>query len=284
MKNLLSVLLLLLFCGAAIGQSITLSGGCISTPVTLTQVTNPALRNGKVHYKGTAVINIIPDGPVSLPVEVYWLGDNDNVWVITYEHQAFYESSADTPRPPGSASTNFSWIASEPSLCGAAGAPANLSVTGPDVVLWVSFGTIDTYIKNNTLHVNWTTEKEVNNDHFEIEASTDGQQFVTIGTIKSKAENGNSDVVLNYEWTANGDLRLEMLPLIAVVLVLLLFVRRKKAIWVASVVIGLTAVTHLSCKKDKDTVSDAENYYIRIAQIDKDGTKTYSKVVRVNGE
>ncbi len=46
----------------------------------------------------------------------------------------------------------------------------------------------------------WTTQTELNNDHFEIEKSTDGNTFFTIGTV---AGAGNSQSVLHYNFTDN---------------------------------------------------------------------------------
>ncbi|MCH5715927.1 hypothetical protein [Niabella hibiscisoli] len=276
MKKIYTLFLTILLYSTVAAQTITVNGGCISAPVTLTLGANPEVPEA---YVGMGTINTTDDGPVSAEIAILW--DNEtNSWDLMYDGQPYFTSTANTSVPPGTASTVFSWQTAAAAPCAS---PAALSVTG-NVALWVTFGTIDAYVKGNNLHVNWTTEKEVNNDHFEIEASTDGENFTTVGNVKSQAENGNSDITLNYEWTASSNLHLGVFPYIAVVLILLLLVRRRKTIWLASAVIGLIAVTQLSCKKDKDAVSGTENYYIRIAQIDKDGTKTYSKVVRVNGE
>ena len=47
----------------------------------------------------------------------------------------------------------------------------------------------------------WTTYTEINNDHFELERSIDGHDFVSIATINSKAPNGNSTSNINYDYT-----------------------------------------------------------------------------------
>ncbi|RQO30025.1 hypothetical protein DBR32_14055 [Taibaiella sp. KBW10] len=44
----------------------------------------------------------------------------------------------------------------------------------------------------------WRTAAEKNNDHFDIEWSTDGLQFSSIGAVKTKAENGNASGELAY--------------------------------------------------------------------------------------
>lgn len=53
--------------------------------------------------------------------------------------------------------------------------------------------------KTNLL--NWTTATEFNNKAFELQRSADGANFSAIGTINSKAENGNSASALNYSFT-----------------------------------------------------------------------------------
>jgi len=54
--------------------------------------------------------------------------------------------------------------------------------------------------------VAWSTATETNNDFFTIERSADGQNFASISTVRSKAGNGNSQTVLNYEITDNNPL------------------------------------------------------------------------------
>ncbi len=46
--------------------------------------------------------------------------------------------------------------------------------------------------------VKWTTEREVNNDHFEIERSSDGIQFTKVGTVVGNGTTSNSN---NYQFT-----------------------------------------------------------------------------------
>ncbi|RZK45567.1 MAG: T9SS type A sorting domain-containing protein, partial [Pedobacter sp.] len=47
----------------------------------------------------------------------------------------------------------------------------------------------------------WSTATENNNRGFNIERSADGKNFSSIGFVASKADNGNSTAVLNYELT-----------------------------------------------------------------------------------
>jgi len=52
--------------------------------------------------------------------------------------------------------------------------------------------------EENCIELEWTTQSESNNDYFEIERSTDGVNFVTIGFVQGA---GNSDQPLNYQFT-----------------------------------------------------------------------------------
>lgn len=67
------------------------------------------------------------------------------------------------------------------------------------ILLPLTFGDIKTYKNNGDLHVDWSTYDEVNVDHFEIERSQNGQQFVTAGTVSARS-NGNGSRT-EYSWT-----------------------------------------------------------------------------------
>jgi hypothetical protein len=61
---------------------------------------------------------------------------------------------------------------------------------GPIVIEDCDFGTLpielilfEAALKMNRIHLNWTTETEENNSHFEIQRSSDGAYFQTIGQI-----------------------------------------------------------------------------------------------------
>jgi hypothetical protein len=52
--------------------------------------------------------------------------------------------------------------------------------------------------KNQSVSLSWTTQSEKNVSHFDIERSTDGQNFEVLKTIPSKSKGGNSTVRLDY--------------------------------------------------------------------------------------
>ncbi|MGJ7033108.1 choice-of-anchor Q domain-containing protein [Niabella hirudinis] len=146
----------------------------------------------------------------------------------------------------------------------------------------VSFGEINAVIKNSALIVSWQTLTETNNDRFEIEASQDGVNFTTIATVASKAQNGNSSTTIQYSWEADSGALAAFSGLSIILLILLLPVaqRYKKQLLMASVVL---LIAFISCSKRTDSLAEnpGDKYFIRIAQVDKDGGKTYSKMVRV---
>jgi len=73
------------------------------------------------------------------------------------------------------------------------------------VILPVELISFNAECNENSVHLDWSTASEINNDYFTIERSTDAMNFETIGTVNG---NGNSNTVLNYTWTddnpANG--------------------------------------------------------------------------------
>ncbi|GEM_PF-1372077 len=151
-------------------------------------------------------------------------------------------------------------------------------------VLPVDFGNISASFKNNQLSVLWSTQEETNNSHFEVELSKDGVHFVPIGSVKSKAVDGRSDQLLKYEFTANQNAAMVFgWGLLGLGLgVGFVAGGRKKALFMALLAIS-ALVIWAGCSKQTDSVSpgDEATLYTRIAQVDQDGTKSYSKVVRV---
>lgn len=141
----------------------------------------------------------------------------------------------------------------------------------------VEFGTITSFIRNGILYVNFSTLKEGNNDHFIIEGSADGVSFKELGTIASQS--GNSDTVLDYEFSLDlssasfaGLMALGLLAFVS-------FNKGRKRL--AILAIASLLLSSLSCKKVIDINPDEHSLYVRIAQVDKDGVKSYSKVVKV---
>ncbi|MGE9313234.1 hypothetical protein ACLOAU_16410 [Niabella sp. CJ426] len=144
-------------------------------------------------------------------------------------------------------------------------------------VLW---GPITATLKNNDLQVSWSTLKEISNSRFEIEASTDGKNFVKMGTVDTKAKNGDSDIEISYQFQAAAS-ALKAFAAIGLLALLPAFKRKK---WLAT---GIAAIIftllNMSCNKSNaDAIGNTnDKIFIRIVQIDKDGTRSYSKTIGV---
>ncbi len=175
---------------------------------------------------------------------------------------------------PGTITVNYG-------VAGACASTSSITLTSTAAVLPVTFGAIDATLENNQLAINWNTLKETNNSHFEIEASVDGSNFSKIGEIKTKAMEGNSSEELNYEFSTN----ISGIALAAGLGLLLLggagiLNSRKKYLFVVLAAAGM-AFSIAGCNKEDNTVIGNDGkLFVRIAQVDKDGTKMYSKIVK----
>ncbi len=145
----------------------------------------------------------------------------------------------------------------------------------------VRFGALSAALKHNQILINWSTESETNNDHFEIEISADGKQFNPIASVKSKAVNGNSATPINYTFDSSfsGWQAFQMGLFSLLSLALTAPLRRKR---IAGLILIIGAAGVLSCSKSHTSVTENElKLYLRIAQVDKDGKKEYSKTITV---
>jgi hypothetical protein len=154
----------------------------------------------------------------------------------------------------------------------------------------VSFTQLSAKLSGSDVNVNWSTASEQNNDHFDVEASTDGKTFKTIKTVAT--QNGNSSALQNYSETISiSDIAgLLAIPALLGLVGFAPMSRRRKFATLA--LVGFVAATSFaSCQKEgKDLLSQQsqgneailsgkKTIYIRIKQVDKDGTATYSNVV-----
>ncbi|MFT4093401.1 MAG: LamG domain-containing protein [Niabella sp.] len=162
----------------------------------------------------------------------------------------------------------------------------NRALNGPELLalsltdnpaMPVTFGNITATIKNKKLQVDFTCLTEKNNDRFIIEASTDGEKFKEIGILKSNT--GDSDIPVQYSFSLNiGSLGIFGFGLLAI----LLLPMYKRSRYILALIISLSIVLFISCTKTPGEVPlvNSDKIYIRIAQVDKDGTKTYSKTIQ----
>ncbi|MFT3902781.1 MAG: hypothetical protein QM727_06385 [Niabella sp.] len=154
----------------------------------------------------------------------------------------------------------------------------DLLLTGQGI-LPVTFTNVTAKAKDGKVKVEWGTADEQNNSHFVVEASADGKKFAAIGTVPSKAKDGNSSVSLQYAFSFSADAVSAALTAIALLGFLLSVAKRGTKKIVLVLVLG---VTFVACnKRNIANGMDINKLLVRVAQVDKDGTKKYSKTVKV---
>lgn len=125
--------------------------------------------------------------------------------------------------------------------------------------------------------VKWATTSESNNSHFEIEISKDAKSFYKIRTVESKSDNGNSNTEIAYEEVFSE----------AEVLVsgfgLLLFgvMGRRRRRYMSIAFALLFSGAFYACHDNTIKTSPNETIYVRLVQVDFDGSKSYSSIVQV---
>jgi|GEM_PF-5704779 len=145
----------------------------------------------------------------------------------------------------------------------------------------VTFENVSAVIgQNGMLTVNWTTLMENQNDHFEIEVSTDGREFVVAGILRSQTADGNSSKPLNYTFArAITDIGGLMLTTGLLISLAGFGCKRGRRLLVPGLLLtGFILITY-SCQRSGNPGILNEKCFVRIAQVDKNGTKTYSKIV-----
>jgi hypothetical protein len=84
-------------------------------------------------------------------------------------------------------------------------ANASLTVSGFSTnatpsILPVSYASLSAKPLVNAVKIEWATTNEVNNSHFEVERTNDGENWSNIGTVEG---NGNTFSITNYEFVDN---------------------------------------------------------------------------------
>jgi len=77
----------------------------------------------------------------------------------------------------------------------------NIKIDGLSAITPVTFNDVHGERDSKYNNIYWTTQMESNNRLFEIERSIDGSHYSKIGSIASKAPNGNSNTTINYSFT-----------------------------------------------------------------------------------
>jgi hypothetical protein len=156
----------------------------------------------------------------------------------------------------------------------------DFSFLGNAVVLPATFDKLTASFVGEQLVVNWNTLSEKANDHFGVEISADGEIFKEIGVVKTKAAKGDSPVELSYSFTMEGK---EISLVTGSLLALFLAGFLKRSTQYRMIVVVTSTLLMTSCSKWDSTkkTDTAAKYFIRIAQVDVDGKKSYSKTVQV---
>ncbi len=151
------------------------------------------------------------------------------------------------------------------------------------IALPVVFGDIRARLMKVALTIDWTTQSEMNNDRFEVQASANGIDFTTIATVSSKAPNGNADTPTKYQVLVKSPAGalgiMGLLGLLGIGWAPL----KRRTLLAAGMACMLAAGIFHSCTKNTEAYPDASagNIFIRIKQMDKDGKYTYSKMQQV---
>ncbi|GAB3420258.1 hypothetical protein GCM10027516_16580 [Niabella aquatica] len=153
------------------------------------------------------------------------------------------------------------------------------------ILLPVNFGAVTAIFKNNRLHIRWATLSETNNSYFDIEVSKNGKVFTKLETVSSKAVNGMSDTLLDYEYTITMQPAVSIAGLSVFILGLLFFgsCRKRKTVCFVALIFVLGFTSLISCQKNNSSVeasAQMSQLFIRIKQVDKNGNFEYSKVVK----
>jgi hypothetical protein len=78
--------------------------------------------------------------------------------------------------------------------------PETIGVANPCIsweLIPITLSSFDYTINNKNIVLNWTTSQEINSDHFEVERSSDGIHFVSLGNVRAA---GNSNSTRHYSF------------------------------------------------------------------------------------
>jgi hypothetical protein len=170
MKYFSFLVLLFLFHVTAGAKTITASGQCITSTVTLSLL--PDSVNGKAAYQATGSSVA---GYTNVTVNMYWLDSPYFLWVLGFDGQPYFQNSCNYSKPPSSSDTNCSWTP----VSGTACTGTDSLVIGGSGVLAVKLLNFTGTESNRQVLLGWETASESNNKLFEVQRSTDGKTALT---------------------------------------------------------------------------------------------------------
>jgi hypothetical protein len=132
---------------------------------------------------------------MAVVVRGWWYFDNGKKIDLPCGSKVYIESGGSISGDSGGSSNqiticgNVFWRQSDGTITGPQTLPVHL----------VSFGASN--CQNGTVCFTWVTASENNNDHFELQKSTDGIEFKTVSHVRSHFENGTGNQMVTYSST-----------------------------------------------------------------------------------
>jgi hypothetical protein len=167
-------------------QIVNLSGQCITGTITLNKIADI---ESKAAFQGTGTV----DGFTGVTVSIYWIGTPDNVWVIDFDGQPYFQNTCNTPLPSATGNAACIWTAVTGTTC-TGGTPLLVNGSGALPVSLISFTARQ---ENNHALLLWKTASEINNKGFEIQRSNDGINWNKLGFVNGAV---NSSVEKSYRF------------------------------------------------------------------------------------
>ena len=168
-------------------QTVTVSGECMTGSIVLTPIPDV---NGKMAFGGMGTVG----GFAGVQVNVYWMPAPDDLWVLAYDGQPYFQNACNTSSPSSTGNVSCPWSAVSGQTC-TGGNPLGIAVAG---VLPVTIMNFTARINNKQVVLNWKTASENNNKGFEIERSQAGINWKGIGFVSG---NINSSVERSYQFS-----------------------------------------------------------------------------------
>jgi Secretion system C-terminal sorting domain len=167
-------------------QTVNVSGECITGTINLAKISDV---NGKAAYQFTGTV----DGVAGVTVSIYWLPAPDNLWVVDFDGQPYFQCACNTAGPPATPNPSCPWPEVPGTTCDGAAA----LMIGGSGALPVRFLSFTASREDNKILLKWKTATETNNKGFEVQRSRDGIDWTEIGFVNGA---GNSINIRSYQF------------------------------------------------------------------------------------
>ena len=131
-------------------------------------------------YLATNIAGIEYNGVDTTAKNVMFTLKNTNISSFTYKAGAINLGTSSVTRQKGIYFKGFNYVAAAP--------------------LAVKYSAFDATVVDKAVVLKWTTEEEINSNHFEVERSFDGTNFTTVALVLDGFENGSRK---NYQFKDN---------------------------------------------------------------------------------